>query len=181
MQATEALRQKLPEAAKDIRTNLQSVLGGSSLTPSQTWGVALACAISARNAQLTEAVLADATALAGPAVADDARAAAAIMGMNNVYYRFRHMIGKPGYSQRPPRLRMSRISQPATSRTDFELFCLAVSALAGCEVCLKAHEQAVLEGGLNEDQVHDAVRLAATINAAAIALEMGEPPAATEA
>ena len=29
-----------------------------------------------------------------------------------------------------------------------------------------------MEGGLTEDQVHDAIRIAATVNAAAVALEM---------
>ena len=37
---------------------------------------------------------------------------------------------------------------------------------------MRAHEKVVLEGGLTEDQVHDAVRIAATIHGAAVALEM---------
>jgi alkyl hydroperoxide reductase subunit D len=93
------------------------------------------------------------------------------MGMNNVYYRFRHMVGKPGYSQMPARLRMQRIAQPATSKLDFELLCLAVSAINGCEACVKAHEKVVVEGGLTEEHVHDAVRIAAVVHAAAVGLE----------
>jgi alkyl hydroperoxide reductase subunit D len=94
------------------------------------------------------------------------------MAMNNVYYRFRHMVGKPAYSQKPARLRMQRIAQPLTSKVDFELFCLAVSAVNGCEACVKSHEQVVIEGGLGEEHVHDAVRIAAVVNAAAVALEI---------
>jgi alkyl hydroperoxide reductase subunit D len=93
------------------------------------------------------------------------------MAMNNVYYRFRHMIGKPSYGTMPARLRMNRLAQPVTSKVDFELFSLAVSAINGCEMCLQAHERAVLEGGLDETHVHDAVRIAATIQASAVALE----------
>ena len=135
----------------------------------------MASAIAARNPRLREAVLADAGRAAPPEVVDDAKAAA-IMAMNNVYYRFRHMVGKPIYSEKPAGLRMNRLVQPATNKVDFELFSLAVSAINGCEMCIRAHEKAVIDGGLTPDHVNDAVRIAATMEAAAVALEM-EPPA----
>ena len=134
-------------------------------------GVAAACAMASRNPALRDAVLGDARDEAGEPVVEDARAAAVLMGMNNVYYRFRHVVGKPSYSQKPARLRMQRIAQPATNKLDFELFCLAVSAINGCEACVRAHEHVVVEGGLTEDHVHDAVRIAAVVHAAAVALE----------
>ena len=110
MPALEAVRDALPEAAKDIRLNLQAVLEGGVLTPAQKWGVAAASAVASRNPALRDAILGDAREQAGDAVVEDARAAAVLMAMNNVYYRFRHMVGKPGYSQKPARLRMQRIS-----------------------------------------------------------------------
>jgi alkyl hydroperoxide reductase subunit D len=171
MIALEEVRSSLPEAAKDIRLNLQSVMDGGALSEAQRWGVAAACAIAARNERLKEAVVTDAREKAGEAVVEDARAAAALMAMNNVYYRFRHLIGKPSYASKPARLRMQRIAQPLTGKADFELLCLAVSALNGCEACLRSHEQVVLEGGLSEDHVNDAVRIAAVVHAAAVALE----------
>jgi alkyl hydroperoxide reductase subunit D len=174
MKNLETLREALPDVAKDIQLNLQSVLQQSSLSPSQRWGVAVASAAAARNPRLLEAVVADARAEAEPSAIDDALAAAALMAMNNVYYRFRHFIGKPSYSEKPARLRMNRLARPAGSKVDFELFSLAVSAINGCETCVKAHEKVVIDGGLTEDQVNDAVRLAATLNAAAVALEVGE-------
>ena len=171
MSAIETIRESLPDAARDIKLNLQAVLGESSLTPAQVWGVAVASAASARHRALLEAVVVDATAASGAAVVDDALAAATVMAMNNVYYRFRHMIGKPAYAQKPARLRMNRLAKPATNKADLELFSLAASAINGCEVCVQAHEKAVLEAGLSEDNVHDAVRIAAAINAAAVALD----------
>jgi alkyl hydroperoxide reductase subunit D len=105
------------------------------------------------------------------------------MAMNNVYYRFRHLVGKPSYGEKPARLRMNRLVKPAGSKTDFELYCLAVSAINGCGTCMESHEKVVTAAGLSEDQVHDAVRIAATINAAAVALELteqaGEPAGQT--
>jgi alkyl hydroperoxide reductase subunit D len=173
VEALERLRAAIPDAAKDIRLNLGAVLRGGALTESQRWGVAAAAAVAAGHPGLRAAILAAAATAAGPAVVEDAKAAAALMAMNNVYYRFRHMVGKPVYGEKPAGLRMNRLVQPATSRADFELMALAVSALNGCEMCVRAHEKAVTDGGLTPDHVNDAVRIAATICAAAVALEAG--------
>jgi alkyl hydroperoxide reductase subunit D len=173
--ALDELRDAIPDAARDLKLNLQSVLAESSLTPAQRWGTAVAAAVASRNALLRDAVLTDARAETEAAVVDDAIAAAALMGMNNVYYRFRHLIGRDVYGQKPARLRMNRIAKPAGSKVDFELFCLAVSAINGCESCLKAHEKVVLGGGLTDDQVHDAVRIAAVVHGAAVAIDLVPP------
>jgi alkyl hydroperoxide reductase subunit D len=172
MSAVEGLRAAIPDAAKDIKLNLQSVLQPGPLTAAQRWGVAIASAVATRNVRLRDALIEDARREVTAEVIDDALAAAALMAMNNVYYRFRHMIGKESYSQMPARLRMQRIARPASNKTDFELFCLAVSAINACEMCIRSHEDAVIKGGLSEDQVHDAIRIAATINAAAVAIEL---------
>jgi alkyl hydroperoxide reductase subunit D len=174
MSAVEAVREQLPEAAKDIRLNLQTVLQPGALTAAQRWGVAVASAIAARNPQLRDAILADARAEVDATVVDDAAAAAVLMGMNNVYYRFRHMVGKESYASLPARLRMNRIAKPATNKADFELFCLAVSAINGCEMCIRSHEAVVVAGGITEEQVNDAVRIASVIHAAAVGLETGD-------
>jgi alkyl hydroperoxide reductase subunit D len=171
MEAIDRLRERMPPFAKDIQLNLSSVLQGGSLDDDQRWGVAVACAVAVGDPVLREAIVQDATTKVGEAVLDDARAAAALMAMNNVYYRFRHMVGKESYSAKPARLRMNRIVQPKTGKATFELMCLAVSAINGCESCVRSHEHAVVEGGLTEDHVHDAVRIAATIRAAAVALQ----------
>jgi len=166
------LRADIPEPARDIRLNLQSVLAPGALTPAQRWGVAVASAAAARNRRVQAAVIADARAEVDAAVIDDGLAAAALMAMNNVFYRFRHLCGNAAYLEKPARLRMNRIAKPATTKLDFELYCLAASAIGGCGTCMEAHEKAVVAGGLSEDQVLEAIRIAATINAAAVALEM---------
>lgn len=168
MEALDALLERLPDAARDLRLNVKAVLGESSLTPAQTWGTAVACAIAADNTELQRAVTEAARGRVEAPVLDDAVAAASIMGMNNIFYRFRHMV--PGYEQIPARLRMQRLAKPATNRVDLELFCLAVSAIHGCEACVRSHEQVVREGGITEQQVHDAVRIAAVLHGAAVSL-----------
>jgi lipoyl-dependent peroxiredoxin subunit D len=172
MENTDKLRDSFPDAARDIKINLQNVLQPATLNLEQTWGVAVACAWASRNRPLADALVADAKAKGvSDAVLEDAKAAAVMMGMNNVYYRFRHVMGKESYEQKPARLRMLRLKQVASNQVDFELFSAAVSAINFCEACLKSHEHVVLEGGLTEDHVHDAVRIAAVVQAAAVALE----------
>ncbi len=161
----------IPDAAKDIRLNLQSVLGDGHLAEEQRLGVALACAFVSRNPALLDALLLDAAKL-DPSWTEDAKAAAALMAMNNVFYRFRHMIGKPAYSSMPARLRMQRLGQPQTSKLSFELMCIAVSAIHGCEACVRSHEHSLVELGASEAQIFDAVRIASVVYAAAIALEL---------
>lgn len=172
MEYTEALLQKLPEEAADLVANAQRVLGGESLDSVQTWGTALAAAYFIRQPGLIAAILADAKA-AGLSEdhLSDAKGAAALMGMNTVYFRFRHIMHSDAYNQKAFNLRMTRMQKVATDQTHFELFSIGPAALAGCELCLKAHEAAVKKGGLNEDNVHDAVRIASVLNGIAVALE----------
>jgi alkyl hydroperoxide reductase subunit D len=175
MSALETVRDSLPEEARDIKLNLQAVLDGSGgvLSPAQRWGVAVATAIASRNPTLRDAVLEEARAVVDAAVISDARAAAALMAMNNVFYRFRHTVDRAEYAEKPARLRMMRLAKPASNKADFELFALAVSSINNCSTCVRAHEQAVRDGGLTEDHVHEAVRIAASVFATAVSLEMG--------
>ncbi|MDX2170459.1 MAG: carboxymuconolactone decarboxylase family protein [Deltaproteobacteria bacterium] len=168
----DALRDSLPEAARDLKIGLQNVLAAEALTPAQRWGCAVASAFAARNPGLRDALI-EAGRADGldDATLDDARAAAALMGMNNVFYRARHMLGE-NYETRPARLRMQRVAKPAGPKLDFELMCLAVSAVNGCDVCLKAHEKTVTAGGLPPDAVVDALRIAAVVHGVACALEL---------
>ncbi|MBK7974233.1 MAG: carboxymuconolactone decarboxylase family protein [Deltaproteobacteria bacterium] len=175
MSAIEDVRAKLPPAARDLSLNLASVLGGESvLSAAQRWGVAVAAAIASREPGLRDAVIEEARTVAPESAIEDAVAGAALMGMNNVLYRFRHFLadqGRQSYDAHPARLRMQRLVRPAGAKVDFELVCLAVSAIHGCERCVVAHERAVIEGGLGPEHVFEAVRIAATIHGAAVALE----------
>lgn len=184
MQALENLVAGFPDAAKDIRLNLRSVLADSTLAPRARACVALACAYSKGDhavAAAIESAIADPANDTGrDAAREDAKAVAALMAMNNVYYRFRHLVGKEEYARMSAKLRMTRMAQPLTSKLEFELASLAVSAISGCEMCIRSHEQSLLALGASLEQVHDAVRIAAVVNAAVVArsLAVGAPNAA---
>jgi alkyl hydroperoxide reductase subunit D len=172
MEAINKLILNIPPEAKDLEVNLQRVLNGTLLNTEQTWGSALASAYFIRHPYLCAAVLADAEAagLSAAALAD-AKAAAAIMGMNTIYFRFRHLMDSEAYNQQPFNLRMSRMQQVATTKLNFELFSIGPAALAGCELCLKAHETAIKKDGLNETHIHDVVRIASVLNGIAVAYD----------
>lgn len=173
MQALETLAASFPDAAKDIRVNLRSVLAESTLAPRARWLVALTTAHVLADEALRDAVLADGAPALDDAAKDDALAATALMAMNNVYYRFRHMVGKPEYERLPARLRMTRLAAPKTSKPEFELASLAASAVTGCEQCVKAHEHALVQHGVPIEQIHDAVRIAAVLHAARASRRLG--------
>jgi lipoyl-dependent peroxiredoxin subunit D len=169
------LQESLPTYADDLHENLGRVLLRTPLTDAQAWGAALACAITARNATVIRAFAAEASARLSPPAVEQAKAAASIMAMNNVYYRAQHMVG----DTHPARLRMRVITSPAlaaagVTRADFELWCLAVSALAGCAVCLENHDRGVRRAGLDRTAVHEALRIAAVVHAAAVTLDASE-------
>ena len=166
------LCERIPDTANDLRLNLASVLESDHLSPEEVWSGALTSSYFVRNASLCEAVLADAQPVLGDAGVEDAQAAASLMAMNTTYFRFRHMIGKEVYGQLRAGLRMNRMMSPATSRSQFELSSLACAALAGCEACLQSHEENLLKESYNESQVNDVVRIAATIQGVAVALEI---------
>jgi alkyl hydroperoxide reductase subunit D len=167
----ENLLATIPEYAKDLKLNLGSVLRQPELTPAQALGTAVACAIAARNSGLLSAIEAEAAPQLGEQGLFAARAAAAVMGMNNIFYRFRHLSSNPKYGGMPARLRMQMIGRHGGDPVDFELWCLAVSAINGCGLCVDAHEKVLREKGVSEETVLAAVRIAAVIHALAGVLD----------
>ena len=167
----EALLETLPAYAKDLKLNMGSVLRQPELSPNQLWGTAVACAMASRNARLRDAIYEEAVKAIEPAVMEAAKAASAIMGMNNIYYRFQHLVENPKYSTIPARLRMNILRIHGTSAVDFELFCEAVSAINGCGACVASHDKVVREKGLSEETVLAAIRIASVIHAVAVVLD----------
>lgn len=160
------IKTRIPDYARDLRLNLGSVLtlqGVPGLTEAQLWLTAVASAIACGNPSLTAAVETAAAGKLEPVQMEGARAAAAIMGMNNVYYRFTHLVEDEEYSRLPARLRMNVMANPGIDKVDFELASLAVSAVRGCGKCIVAHERVVRQGGLGREAVQSAVRIAATL------------------
>ncbi len=165
------IKARLPDYAKDLRLNLGSVLSQPELTPQQIWGSALASALASRNADLTAAIAAAAAEKLSPEAQNAAKTAAALMGMNNIYYRFVHLVSEPSYATLPAKLRMNAIANPGVDHIDFELFSIAVSAINGCGMCMDSHEKTVAKKGVGKDVVQAVVRIASVIHAVAVTLD----------
>ncbi|HEX9138263.1 MAG TPA: carboxymuconolactone decarboxylase family protein [Steroidobacteraceae bacterium] len=173
----DAIRDAIPDFARDLKLNLGSVLtveGAPGLNEQQIWSVALAAALAARNTAFARQIEQLASARLDAAHLKAAHAAAAIMGMNNVYYRFLHLVEDDEYRQLPARLRMNVLASPGIDSLDFELLSLAVSAVNACGLCITAHEQQLRSHGFAREAIQSAVRIAAVVHAVAGVLEYRE-------
>ncbi|MBG0830932.1 carboxymuconolactone decarboxylase family protein [Planomonospora sp. ID67723] len=167
----DALKGSLPDFAKDVKLNLGSLVTTSSLTEQQLWGTLLACAAATKSARVIAEVAAEAADTLSAEAFRAAKGAAAIMAMNNVYYRSMHLIGDEAYATMPAKLRMAIIGAPGVDKVDFELWCLAVSAINGCGRCLESHEQVLRQAGMPREQIQEGIKIAAVVNAVAAVLE----------
>lgn len=166
-----SLQEKLGTYARDVKLNLSAMAEDDSLTEQQKYGLFVACGHATRNAVVAAALEAEAASHLSAEALDAARGAGVLMGMNNVYYRFLHLTSNPEYRTMPARLRMQLIGKPGVDKVDFELWCLAVSAINGCGMCMDSHEKVVREAGLPASAVQTAVRFAAIIESAAVGVE----------
>jgi len=170
----EQIREALPDYARDLKLNLGSVLtpsGAPGLNEKQIWSIALASAIAARNTSFARDVESQAKAHLADVEVDGAKAAAAIMAMNNIYYRFLHLVEDNEYQSMPARLRMNVIANHGIDKLDFELISLAVSAVNGCGLCMTSHEKKLRQHEVSREAIQSAVRIAATVHAVAVTLE----------
>lgn len=166
----DTIKDRIPEFAKDIRLNLGTVLseeGAPGLTAAQRWGAAISVAYSAGNSHFASDLSETAGDLLSPLQVEAAKAAAAIMAMNNVYYRSMHQLEDPEIEKLPAKLRMNIIGKPGIEKIDFELFCLAVSTVNGCSVCVKAHAREAKKASIANEGVQSVIRIAAVTKAAA--------------
>ncbi|MEV5706732.1 carboxymuconolactone decarboxylase family protein [Actinoallomurus sp. NPDC052274] len=171
MSGVETLKSALPAYAKDLKLNLGSVTSTSQLSEQQLWGSVLAAALATRSPQVIAALSEDAADRLSAEAFQAAKAAAAIMAMNNVYYRATHLLEDETYSTLPAKLRMSVIGNPGVDKADFELWCLVVSAINGCGRCLDSHEKTLREQGLSRELVQEGLRVAAVVNGVAATLD----------
>jgi len=164
----DALIDSIPAYAKDLKLNFSTLVKQpTELNEEQVWGTVVASAIAAGNAELIGAVSEEAQKQLSPQALDAARTAAAIMGMNNIYYRFLHLTSNEKYRTMPARLRMNAIRSHGGDAVNFELWCVAVSAINGCGTCVDSHEKVLRSKGIEEDKILAVVRIASVMHAIA--------------
>ena len=170
----EHLKNQLTETAKDIKLNLSTILteeGAPDLTQNQIGGIALASAYATRNKTVIETIHAEVSIYLTEAEINAAKSSATIMAMNNIYYRFVHLASDKSFSTMPAKLRMNVIGNPGVDKINFELNCLAVSAINGCGLCLDSHTEALIKAGTSKLGIQSCIRIAAVINGTAMGVE----------
>ncbi|GAB2951194.1 MULTISPECIES: alkyl hydroperoxide reductase [Streptomyces] len=167
----DALKSAIPDYAKDLRLNLGSVIGNSELPAQQLWGTVLATAIASRSAVVLRELAPEARANLSPEAYTAAKSAAAVMAMNNVFYRTRHLLSDHEYGNLRAGLRMNVLGNPGVDKVDFELWSFAVSAINGCGLCLDSHEQVLRKAGVDRETVQEAFKIASVIQAVGVTLE----------
>lgn len=167
MEFLSTIKDKLPDWAKDIRLNLDGVIARSTLPVEDAVGAALAAAYAAGNPFLVEAFKSGLS----EADANGALTAAALMGMNNTWYPYVEMTGDAQLKSLPPQLRMNAYAtHGGVDKKRFELFALVASIVGKCHFCVQSHYENLKKDGLSVEQLRDAGRIAAVVNAAAQAL-----------
>ncbi len=167
----DVLKNRLPDYAKDLRLNLSSLASEASLSEQQRAGTFIVSALASRNAQTTQAIMAEFAPRLSKEALEAAHAAASIMAMNNIYYRFVHLASAPDYKTLPAKLRMNALAKPGVEKADFELWSIAVSAINGCGMCIDSHEKVLREHGVTAEQIQAAVRIASVVHAVAATLD----------
>jgi len=167
--SVENLKAALPEYAKDLKLNLGSITRSTVLNQEQLWGTLLAGAATTRNTQVLAEIGAEAADILSAEAYQAALGAAAIMGMNNVFYRGRGFL-EGQYDDLRPGLRMNIIGNPGVDKANFELWSFAVSSINGCSHCMVAHEHALREAGVSREVVLEALKAAAIVSGVAQAL-----------
>lgn len=167
MEFLATIKAQLPDWAKDIRLNLDGVIARSTLKPEDAIGAALASAYAAKSPYLVEQFKSGLSETDGVAVLT----AAALMGMNNVWYPYGEMTGDEQLKNMPAQLRMNAYStHGGVDKKRFELFALAASIIGKCHFCVKSHYELLKKEGYTTEQLRDVGRIAAVVNAAALAL-----------
>jgi len=149
---------------RDLRMNVKGFVKSKDLSEKEVYLISVAIASNNRNASL-EVAYADKAIVAGASKAEvaDAVACASLLTANNVLYRFRHFAGKESYEQMRAGLRMNIMLNPVLGKELFELLSLVVSAVNGCEQCVRSHEASLIGLGTSEARIFEAIKLASVV------------------
>ena len=165
MSWVDAIKEALPEYAKDTKLNLDSVINRSTLDGSVANAIALAAAMATGNGKLVTFIQ---SSMEDTKERDAALTAASLMAMNNVWYPYVEMAEDERLTGLPAQLRMNAISSHGgTTKDRFEAYSLAASIVGKCHFCVKAHYETLKKEGYSVEQLRDIGRIAAVVNSVA--------------
>ncbi len=169
MQNLEELKSAMPQYARDVKINLGTLVSqeNQALTAKQVFGAALTSAYVTKQKSLIRVLENEVQNILSEAEVEAVKSSAALMGMNNIYYRFLHISHDKEYGQMPAGLRMQGIMNHGIDKIDFEIFSLAASVVNGCGMCIDAHANQLVKHGISKTQVQMVAKIAAVVNSVA--------------
>jgi alkyl hydroperoxide reductase subunit D len=173
MKTLETILNSLPGYAKDIKLNLSSLTNNHQyITDEQFYGVVLASAFASKNQELITAANNTIANQLDHTMLNGVKAAASIMAMTNIYYRFTDLVNNENYIKMSAGLRMNIIREHGVNNVDFEMWCLAVSIINGCSMCVSSHEkQLVKQHNISPEAIQLIAKISAVIHALARTIE----------
>jgi len=163
------LKEGIPDYAKDIRLNLDSVVKRSTLGPEETFGLVVAATFATGNHKLWTWIYSQSGE--GEEWVKEKQAAltaASLMAMNNVWYPWVDMAADSALKGQPPGLRMNAIAtHGGTTKARFEAYSLAASIVGKCNHCVRAHYDTLKAEGYTVEQLRDIGRIASVMAAVA--------------
>jgi len=165
MEFLNAIKELIPDYAKDIRLNIDGTIARSSLQGNDAVGVALAAAFAAKSRKIIDII--SASGALSEEEKNAALTASALMGMNTVWYPYVEMTEDPDLKSQPAQLRMNAYAtNGGVDKRRFEMYALAASIIGKCQFCIKSHFDLLKHEGMSSQQLRDVGRIAAVINAA---------------
>lgn len=159
------VKSSIPDHAKDIRLNLDTVVTRSGLDEVDAHACAYVAAIAAGNGGLAQEIEMNGPLFEAKAEREAAKTAAALMGMNNVWYPFVEMADDPSMKGLPAGLRMNAYAtHGGVSKKKFEMYALAASIVGKCHFCVKSHYDLLKKEGMTVQELMAVGRIASVIN-----------------
>ncbi len=164
------LTDHLPDFADDLRKNLVNSFNVDHLTDIQKIGSAYAASLACKEPRTISLLFKEVKKYLSEQEIFAAKAAASLMSMNNIYWRFWYLVDDKEYLDIPANISDEIFRKHGINEIDFECFTLSVSAINNCAGCLKVHSRKLLKAGFTKPQVMSVVRIAAVTHSLSVTL-----------
>jgi len=175
MQTLEDIKNSIPDFAKDTRLNFSSIIINSDHNNELVFGCAYACSLSLGNATIAKIFENECKSKFSDDFVESIKSTVAIMTMNNTWYKYRDAMPSMEMKVGPQKLRVNIMGTHAgLDKLLFESISLCISAVNGCQFCVKAHSQLLIDEGKSKDYILQIGRIASVMVSAEKSISMSK-------
>ena len=167
------LKDQIPDYSKDIKLNLSSLIINSDMDEKLVYGCALASALALDNEKISDIFIEECKSRFDNDYVEAVKGTVCIMTLNNVWYKYREAMPNNEMKMAPQKMRVNIMREYAGLDMElFESLSLCISAVNGCQFCVTAHSELLLNNGKSKDYILNIGRIASTIVAVSKALSI---------